>query len=412
MNEIIRQFEQELLERLSRSYYDELLYFSGTAPNALINFNDVLLLKKGQKYIHHTELVFQKSIAHLFSTLFCSAGKQSSVCKTDGGKGRGVYVKHKRTRVHFLGQEKFVNFPRVPWFNFSESGDGTFDLYSVTVKKDEIGNAFVHKANELLKSKGVTTKGFIVLEDFVIECFGRDIWNELNETMGRIESASKNFQWFGLIHYYNQLTKENFLSKVATVLRTYDYRRELHYWHDPIGERYYETLKNEFVEKEKFRMLLSGEDFAKSFIASEWLFENLNNDDFVEKTYIVTGYIKSIEQLLFYMIAKSADAGDQIGILKRGEIVNVDINSPGFFMATLGNMTYYLNSYPSRHIYQDNLPQWLIRNIASIIYDWVKLERNGYFHKDNVYSAERVAEIRGRTFLLYFLIISAIKIQN
>ncbi len=412
MNASIQQFERELLERLSRSYYDELLYFSGTAPNALINFNDVLLLKKGQKYIHHTELVFQKSMAHLFAALFFKAGKQSSVCRTDGGKGRGVYVRDKKIRVHFLGQEKFVNFPRVPWFNFKDSGDGAFDLYSVTVKKDETGDAFVRKANDLLKSKGITTKSFVVLEDFVIENFGRGIWKELKETLARIESESKNFQWFGLINYYNQLTKESFLLKIETILQTYDYQGEIHYWHKSIDKRNFELLQSEFIDKGKFRILLSGEDFSKSFIASEWLFENLNNNDLLEKTYIVTGYIKSIEQLLFYMIKNSANSTDQIGILNRGEVIDVDINSPEFFLATLGNMTYYLRSYSSRHIYLDNLPQWLINNITFIVSDWVKKERNGYFHKDNVYSTERVAEIRGRTFLLYFLIVSAIKIEN
>lgn len=411
MNQSIMHFEEELLERLSRSYYDELLYFSGTVPHALINFNDVLLLKKGQKYINHTEQVFQKSIATLFVSLYAGRGIQGKVCKTDGGKGRGVYVRQIKTRIHFLGQEKFVNFPKVPWFNFQESSDGTYDLYTVTVKKDSVGEDFIDRANKQLKAKEIKTKSFIVLEDFVSQQFGKGIWQELNETMARIEKEAKNYQWFGLINYYNNLTQAEFLKKIEKGLRTYDFQKELALYPNAISNRNYAVLQNEFIGKEKYKILLGSEDFASSYIASEWLFENLNNNDLMEKTYIVTGYIKSIEQLLAYMIQKSANPNEQIGVLDGGGITNVDINSPDFYKATLGNMTYYLKAFSSSHIYLDSLPRGAIRDINSIIKDWVQEERNGYFHKDNVYSTERVSEIRGKTLLLYFLIISAIKAQ-
>lgn len=412
MHPSIKRFEEEVIERLSRSYYDELLYFTGTAPNALINFNDVLLLKKGQKYINHTEQVFQKAIANLFVSLFSSKKIQSKVCKTSGGKGRGVYIPSSRTRVHFLGQEKFVGFPKVPWFDFKEGNDGAYDLYAVTVKKDNIGEDFIAKANDQLKSKGIKTKGFVVLQDFAIEHFGKDVWKQLNEAMIRIEKEAKNYQWFGLINYYNKLTQDEFLKKVDEGLRSFNYQGELSAYPNAISNRNYALLKEEFIGKEKYKLLLGSEDFASSYIASEWLFENLNNNDLMEKTYIVTGYIKSIEQLLSYMILKSANPDDQIGIVGKGGINTVDINSEEFFKATLGNMTYYLKAYSSSHIYLDSLPRGVIRDMNTIIMDWVQKERNGYFHKDNVYSTERVSEIRGRTLLLYFLIISAIKIYD
>ena len=70
----------------------------------------------------------------------------------------------------------------------------------------------------------------------------------------------------------------------------------------------------------------------------------------MEKTYIVTGYIKSVEQLLSFIIRESADPGDHIGIIGRGGIEEVDILSEDYYKATLGNMIYYLKSYSSRHI--------------------------------------------------------------
>lgn len=41
---------------MSKSYYDNLLFFTPYVPNPLINFNSVLLLKQRQKYIHHRNL--------------------------------------------------------------------------------------------------------------------------------------------------------------------------------------------------------------------------------------------------------------------------------------------------------------------------------------------------------------------
>ena len=191
MNKHIKAFEEEIIERLSRSYYDELLYFSVTAPNSLINFNDVLLLKKGQKYIRHTDLIFQKAIGNLFAGLFNSKGMPSQVRRTDGGNGRGVYIQPLKTNVHFLGQEKFVNFPRVPWMDFGESRGG-FDLYTVTIKNDEVGRDFIEKANALLQEKNITTKSFMLLEDFVVKYLGTPVWSEIEATLARIEKEAKN----------------------------------------------------------------------------------------------------------------------------------------------------------------------------------------------------------------------------
>lgn len=56
MNKHIQNFLIDFEERMSKSYYDNLLFFTPYVPNPLINFNSVLLLKQGQKYIHHRNL--------------------------------------------------------------------------------------------------------------------------------------------------------------------------------------------------------------------------------------------------------------------------------------------------------------------------------------------------------------------
>ena len=408
--QVFIDFENDVIERLSRTYYEELLYFSATVPTPLINFNDILLLKKGQKYVSHTNNLFQKSISTLFLNLFTSNDISASVVKTDGGKGRGVFLKKQKIRIHFLGQEKFVNFPRVEWFNFSQSNDGILDLYTVLIEKDDIGNRFVQLANDMLAQKEITSKKFILLEDYVISAFSKKVWELLKITLSRIETNAKQYQWFGLVRYYNRLSQDHYTEVALERLSQFDYAKVISAYPQNLRKQDFELLWNEYHNKQKYRLMLGDYDFARSFITSEWLFENLNISDNLEKTYIVTGYIKSIEQLLFYLIQHSASVTDQIGIAGTDGINFVDVLSNEFYRATLGNMQYYLRAYSSRHIYKRQLSNDAIKIISLIIHAWIQEERNGYFHKHNIQTQERVSEIRNKTFLLYFLIISAIEL--
>ena len=400
------------IERLSRHYYDELLYFTATVPDPLINFNDILLLKKGQKYVSHTNTLFQKAISALFVNLYKRKGEQCSICKTDGGKGRGIYLKRIKTRIHFLGQEKFVNFPRVNWINMTNSGDGTKDIYAVIIKKNEKGIGFIDQANNLMQKKGIHSKHFVLLEELVVTDFGQAIWDELNKAMATIEAKTKDFQWFGLVNYYNELTQKQYISTVDERLASFDYRRYLLALENPISGRDLDVLHRSFVTNGGYKTLLEDRDFCNSFITSEWLYDNLNIGSKLEKTYIVTGYIKSIEQLMSFLIRASSDEHSQIGIQGSNGIRNVDVQSDDFYSATLGNMMFYLNAYANRKIYKTNVSNNAIRKSIDIIRDWIKVERNGYFHKHNIQSVERVDEIRRKTYLLYFLLIGAISIDT
>lgn len=409
MKQEIIEFKQDVINRLSRVYYDELLYFSAYVPDALINFNDVLLLKKGQKYISHTNSAFQKSIAAMFLKLYKEKGEECGICKTDSGKGRGVYIKGTRRRIHFLGQEKFVNFPRVNWLNFKNTNDKSTDLYAVMIKKNEKGLRFINEANNIMLKKHISTKQFILIEDLILKDFGKKIWLEFNQVLGDIENKSKKYQWFGLVSYYNELTQTKFIESVRKTLENFDYNGLMNRLDNPISKQDMSIIKQVFITERKYNIMVSNKDFCSSFITSEWLYKNMNTENLLEKTYIVTGYIKSIEQLMSYLIKKSADASSQIGILKHDKIQNIDVQSDDFYKATLGNMLYYLKAYSNRRIYRSNISNNAIKKSIEIIRTWIKVERNGYFHKHNIQSLERVKEIREGTFLLYFLLIGSIK---
>lgn len=410
---IVEDFVVGFLGRMSRCYYDELLYFTATIPNPVINFNDVLLLKRGQKYIAHTNLDFQKSVSRLFCLLYDRRGRKCSVCKTEGGRGRGVYVNDLRCRFHFMTQEKFVNFPRVPWMaEFGNGDSSSTDCYVMMIKKDEKGLSFAKQANDLLSGKGIIGKSFVLLEDYVSRYFDDSVWSRLQKAFAEIEQKVKDYQWMRLIGCYNHLTQDKYNSQVIERLRNFDYQEVLRSQSRSFPSIDYALLKKAFSQGERLAVFLSDADFVSSFVTSEWLFDNLNGADSLEKTFVVSGYLKSVEQLLAYIIKRSAHENDQISVASSAVFSNVDILSDAFNKATLGNMVYHLRQRSSRHLFVGGLSGTAIRIVNAIVGEWVQHERNGYFHKHNIRSEQRVKEIRNKTYLLYFLILSALNVQS
>ena len=78
-------------------------------------------------------------------------------------------------------------------------------------------------------------------------------------------------------------------------------------------------------------------DFAKSFYTSEWLYKMNRRDDKLDKTYIITGYIKSVEQLLSSIVQSQPD-DYKIAIMNKDGFKEVPANSSESLSATLGNM--------------------------------------------------------------------------
>ena len=409
MNKHIQKFLIDFKERMSRNYYDNLLYFTPYVPNPLINFNNVLLLKQGQKYIHHTENLFQKSISYFFCELFKDAKVKAKICMTDGGNGRGVIAKINgaTTRFHFLGQEKFVNFPRVPWFETIENGDCN-DVYILNIKNDLEGSKFLEEANNLLKDKNITTKSFVFFESFVLNNFGLEIWKEIKIAFATLERELKKYQWFGLTPYYNDLTRENFVKKTKDNIKNINYKLLLNKYNYYLKKTDFDVINNRF-KSSKNELLFSNQDYSGSFITSEWLFENFKGKTLLEKTFLVTGYLKSIEQLLTYLIKNNATGKKTIGVNSSHGIIQVDVSSDEFYKATLGNLQFYLKNYNNVDIFESNISSKTIFVINKAIAEWIQKERNGYFHKHNIESFDVVSEIREKTILLYFLILGALK---
>ena len=174
-----------------------------------------------------------------------------------------------------------------------------------------------------------------------------------------------------------------------------------------IDRNSFNLIGNRFLSDKLYLRLFNNHDYSKCFLTSEWLYKNSMKNDFLEKTYVITGYLKSVEQLLYTTI-RNLETNHKISILDKRGVKEVELDSPDFFKATLGSMVIFLRNIENRDIFHSGISNKSISGISLIISKWVQSERNGYFHKHNMNNVERVREIRNNTFLLYYLILGSL----
>jgi len=179
-------------------------------------------------------------------------------------------------------------------------------------------------------------------------------------------------------------------------------------------------------EKEKlYEYLIGKSDFARSFLTSEYLYRQYNCDDCFDYTAIVSGYLKSVEQLLYAIVKFSIDQGKEIKYdafsrdvngkkpeikhKRNTKVVQFASQNITCIDTTMGALRYYLMDY------QDSL---LVVNeqYRSCILSCLKCYndecRNNSFHKHNINTWSRVEFIRNNTLFLYIILLAGCRLGS
>ena len=183
-------------------------------------------------------------------------------------------------------------------------------------------------------------------------------------------------------------------------------------------------ILNEFDEKRLYRFLIGGADFAKSFITSEYLYKQYDCDDCFDYTAIVSGYLKSVEQLLYHIACFSKDKvykiknnghknkqGVRPASVKIGKVHKIDFvtENDGCFDTTIGSLINFLEDNKADLLLCEDTYKETIINCLNCY----RIEcRNGSFHLDNNYNWSRVEIIRWDTFLIYILLLTCCKLAD
>ena len=187
-----------------------------------------------------------------------------------------------------------------------------------------------------------------------------------------------------------------------------------------------EELRTGFTEQEltvmkkwflkNYEVLLSNADFANSFVGSEWYYDlQVKTDVGLEQTAIVTGYLKSIEQLLcsilltlcdeyYFYFNTNAQGKDKY----QKDLLQLSYENLPYIKTMAGVMLKKIKGKKDKVCYRND---WTDR-VIGFLEEYIEKNRNGYFHKDNLYEWDKIVEIRTKTYCAYFMILSTFKINK
>ena len=204
-----------------------------------------------------------------------------------------------------------------------------------------------------------------------------------------------------LCGYYNQECEQREILFSARVHNDKAAKKKVY-----VTDSVFQEMSQRFATN--YKVLVGNSDFAISLLTSEWLYRQYGTIPGLDNTYVVTGYCKSIEQLLWRIISV-VGKGRKIG-LSNSEVGDNTSASD----TTLGALKYFLNATKNadlfNKIFGDNT-FYVQRYLNYQLSEWIEHERNGNFHKHNL-TPERVGIIREQTLYLYFLILGSLTLTN
>lgn len=162
-------------------------------------------------------------------------------------------------------------------------------------------------------------------------------------------------------------------------------------------------------------------------MSSEWYYNIHTVTGAINETGLVTGYLKSIEQLLYALIRLSINKNRRIAIdaSKKNQFTGtiysntyIDFNESNEFFAdtSLGPLIHFVKSknrtggFYNADLFDVN--PVTIQIIIDNLYGFKNLERNGHLHKHNIYTSKEVDDIRGKAKALYCLLIGSFHMNS
>lgn len=267
------------------------------------------------------------------------------------------------------------------------------------------------------------------LENYFTDMFGSEVWEYYISQVKGIVHRVKQEVGFTV---NGELNPKNLSYLKSTLKEIFREKEELNNFSVFVNEEL--RLLDFFFNNKIYSALCGDEDFAKSFLTAEHLYRQAIGNSSIDYSIILTGYLKSLEQLLYLLVKKTMEISreelwitcsnstnlnkDNVNFRKKNRIINR--KSKGrwqvklipecerYFEVSMGSLVYCLT---------DNAKAWRvsqsnIENIRERLLNYAKKRRNKYFHKENLYDLSEVKEIRNETIKLLVLILGSYSISD
>lgn len=214
--------------------------------------------------------------------------------------------------------------------------------------------------------------------------------------------------------------------KTYTIINTMKDKAKQWYGNGIIPESDIKKIHSAYFIQERYLALTGSEHFAKSFITSEYLYFTLKENNKFDYTAIVSGYLKSIEQLLYrilnIVILDGHTEDVWIQNTKRMNSRRVQNSRNQFRYNPNNNGRSQVKVFEQNkdcfdttfaalvHMLKDYNNGWNISPtardiICALLLTYCDECRNEHFHKDNIDTIAEVDTIRDNTFLLLYYVL-------
>ena len=280
------------------------------------------------------------------------------------------------------------------------------------------------------------------LKSFFIEFFSVETYNLFIDIVKKAVKTANNEIGFQTIPNLSLHHLSDFKNNRIEHFKKFDYK-SLEYIHETTANTFRGVTKedndcvyNNFINNKLYHLFVCNSDFSKCFITSEYLYSIFKNGDKLDYTSIVSGYLKSIEQLIYELMKICLNnTTEELWITRKSGLNRIknkdkkmylDNNSrenpdnkghyqisfipesEQYFDTSLGSLIWFLHDYKNLWCLSKQSFDYIF-GINGILQKYKQECRNEHFHKDNIYDYKKVERIRNNTILLFFLILGSIK---
>ena len=301
----INQFKDKLYSLKSDVSVNEMPFILGEAYNDLFYYQNSL--KPKIEHLFRT-VVINGLLKRLFSSNEIIVEWQNNVNENESNSNSGL-------EFITIRKDKKVGYM---YYDFID--ESIFDTYDV----DEI---YVLDWKSYIRSKTVEKNytnnrvHYLRVYDFVKTFFGEELFYDFVSYLNNVECEIDEMLGIATI---STMSKKNYhLFRIdetenlkGTIEKLYCYTQIKNKIPD-LEEKSRHLLidrqcKNEFINK-KYYMIFTGEnEISRSFLTSEFLYNSYKYVEWFDSTCIVSGYLKSVEQLLYRLCLEHCNAGLKI----------------------------------------------------------------------------------------------------
>lgn len=260
--------------------------------------------------------------------------------------------------------------------------------------------------NTLVSFEESKTNGFVryIPIKHLFDLIGEDEYSVYLEYAERFNKEVHELIGYSTITIPSKEMLADFKERALNTIKSFDYSKFL----ADLREPQVDIILTNYIEKERYRVVLGESNLADSFLSAEWYYSIHNSTSGIEQTAIIAGYLKAVEQLLYAIIQLSINSGKDIKQKNSKEYIPYTSANENDVDYTLGSMIGYVKHY--QELWHVN--KYARFFIGDILTQYRIKYRNDHFHKDNVYHISEIEEIREQTFLLFALLLGGARLSD